>query len=68
MIEAVRNLHGLGVPLEDALAAATSTPARVLGDPELGRLCVGAPADIVVLNDRIEIERVFVAGEVRVAV
>jgi N-acetylglucosamine-6-phosphate deacetylase len=68
MIEAVRNLHGLGVPIEDALAAATSTPARVLGDPELGRLCVGAPADIVVLNDRIEIERVFVAGEVRVAV
>jgi N-acetylglucosamine-6-phosphate deacetylase len=40
----------------------------VLGNPELGRLRVGAPADIVVLNDRIEIERVFVAGEVRVAV
>ena len=68
MIEAVRNLHALGVSIEDALAAATSTPARVLGDPELGRLRVGAPADVVVLNDRIEIERVFVAGEVRVAV
>jgi N-acetylglucosamine-6-phosphate deacetylase len=68
MIEAVRNLHELGVPIEDALAAATSTPALVLGDPELGRLDVGAPADIVVLNDSIEIERVFVAGEVRVAV
>jgi len=68
MIEAVRNLHELGVPIEDALEAATATPARVLGDPELGRLDVGAPADIVVLNDRIEIERVFVAGEVRVAV
>jgi N-acetylglucosamine-6-phosphate deacetylase len=68
MIEAVRNLHELGVPIEDALAAATSTPALVLGDPELGRLDIGAPADIVVLNDSIEIERVFVAGEVRVAV
>jgi N-acetylglucosamine-6-phosphate deacetylase len=68
MIEAVRNLHGLGVPLEDAVAAATSTPARVLGERELGRLDVGAPADIVVLDDRLEIERVLVAGEVRVAV
>jgi len=68
MIEAVRNLHALGVPLEDAIVAATATPARVLGDPELGRLGVGLPADIVVLDDRIEIERVLVGGEVRVAV
>jgi N-acetylglucosamine-6-phosphate deacetylase len=67
MIEAVRNLHELGVPLEDAVGAATSTPARVLGDPELGRLGVGLPADVVVLNDRLEIERVLVGGEVRVA-
>jgi N-acetylglucosamine-6-phosphate deacetylase len=68
MIEAVRNLLELGVPIEDAIEAATSTPARVLGEPELGRLDVGLPADIVVLDDRFEIERVLVAGEVRVAV
>jgi N-acetylglucosamine-6-phosphate deacetylase len=29
---------------------------------------VGFPADIVVLDDNVEIERVLVAGEVRVAV
>ena len=68
MIEAVRNLHALGVSLEDAVQAATSTPARVLGDPELGRLDVGLPADVVVLTDALEIERVLVGGEVRVAV
>ena len=68
MIEAVRNLYELGVPIEDALGAATSTPARVLGDPQLGRLDVGLPADLVVLTDAIEIERVLVGGEVRVAV
>ena len=62
MIEAVRNLHSLGVRLEDAVCAATVAPARVLGDPELGRIDVGHAADIVVLNDRIEIERVVVAG------
>jgi N-acetylglucosamine-6-phosphate deacetylase len=67
MIEAVRNLHALGVPLEDAIGAATTTPARVLGDRELGRIDVGLPADLVVLNDRLEIERVVLGGEPRVA-
>jgi N-acetylglucosamine-6-phosphate deacetylase len=67
MVEAVRNLHGLGVPFEDAVAAATSVPARVLGDATLGRVDIGLPADLVVLNDRVEIERVLVGGEVRVA-
>lgn len=67
MIEAVRNLHALGVPLEDALVAASSTPARVLGDPSLGRIGIGLPADLVVLDDRLEIERVLVGGEVRLA-
>ena len=52
MDEAVRNLHALGVPFEEAVAAATSTPARVLGEPELGRIDVGLPADLVVLERR----------------
>ena len=68
MVEAVRNLHALGAPLEEAVAAATSTPARVLGEPDLGRLAVGLPADLVVLDDSLEIERVLVAGTVHVAV
>jgi N-acetylglucosamine-6-phosphate deacetylase len=68
MIEAVRNLHALGVPLADAVEAATAVPARILGQPEIGRLDVGLPADIVILDDRVEIERVLVAGSVHVAV
>ena len=68
MIEAVRNLHALGVPLADAVEAATSVPARVLGARELGRLDVGLPADVVVLDDNLEIARVLVAGNVLVTV
>ena len=34
MIEAVRNLHALGVPLAEALAAASSVPARIIGLPD----------------------------------
>ena len=66
MIEAVRNLHALGVPLADAVEAATAVPARILGLTEIGRLDVGLPADIVILDDRVEIIRVLVAGKVHV--
>ena len=68
MIEAVQNLHALGVPLEHAVSAATEVPARVLGLEEAGRLDVGLPADVVVLDDEVEIARVLVAGDVHVAV
>ncbi len=63
MIEAVRNLVALGAPVEGALAAATEVPARISGRPELGRLEPGSAADVVVLDDRLEIVRVLAAGE-----
>jgi N-acetylglucosamine-6-phosphate deacetylase len=66
MIEGVRNLHALGVPFADALAAASTVPARVIGLPTLGRLDVEFPADVVVLDDNLEIDRVYVGGEARV--
>jgi len=66
MIQAVRNLHALGASLEDALSAASAVPARALGLPDVGRLVVGLPADVVVLDDNLEIESVFVGGEAHV--
>jgi N-acetylglucosamine-6-phosphate deacetylase len=66
MIDAVRNLADLGIPLADAIGAATTVPAHVLGRPELGRLEIGAEADLLVLDDNLEIERVCVGGEARV--
>jgi N-acetylglucosamine-6-phosphate deacetylase len=66
MIDAVRSLHGLGAPRADANGAATEVPARVLRQPSIGRLAVGLPADVVVLSDELEIERVLVDGRDRV--
>ena len=67
MIDAVRNLHALGIAVEEALAAASAVPARIAGRPDLGRLAPGAPADVVVLDDNLEIARVLVQGGERVA-
>jgi len=67
MLNAIRNLVALGAPLPQAVEAATEVPARVLKLPTVGRLGAGMPADIVVLTDEIEIERVLVGGSDRVA-
>ena len=67
MLQAVRNLHALGVPLVDAVAAATSVPARAARRPDVGVLRPDGPADVVVLDDRLEITNVLVAGQDPVA-
>jgi N-acetylglucosamine-6-phosphate deacetylase len=66
MIDAVRNLHALGISFEDAVGAATIVPARIVGRPDLGILEPGCAADVVVLDDRLEIVNVVCAGEARV--
>ena len=66
MIQAVRNLHALGASFEQAILAATDVPALILRDPTVGRLAIGRSADVVVLSDELEIERVLVAGRERV--
>ena len=66
MLEAVRNLHALGAPLPAAVAAASAVPARVAGCA-LGRLEPGAAADVLVLDDRLELRSVFVGGKELVA-
>ena len=66
MVEAVRNLVAIGAPLEQALEAASTVPARILGLPQLGRLAPGGPADVVVLDDSLEVVRTLVGEEARV--
>ncbi len=62
LIGAVRRLHELGATLEEAVGAATDVPARLLGLDTVGRLTPGLPADVVVLGDALEVERVLVGG------
>jgi N-acetylglucosamine-6-phosphate deacetylase len=62
MIDAVRNLHALGVPFEQAVGAATEVPARFLARGDVGFLEPGALADVVVLDDRLEILAVLCSG------
>lgn len=62
MDAAVRNLAALGAGETEALLAATRAPARLLARPGLGVLAPGAPADVVVLDDRLEVRATLVDG------
>jgi N-acetylglucosamine-6-phosphate deacetylase len=62
MVDAVRNLHALGTPLDAALRAATAAPAAMARRPDLGRLEPGARADLVVLDDALELDQILLAG------
>jgi N-acetylglucosamine-6-phosphate deacetylase len=59
---AVRRLvHECGLPLDQVLAAVTSTPARLLGDPARGRIEPGRRADLVALTPDLHVEEVWIA-------
>jgi N-acetylglucosamine-6-phosphate deacetylase len=62
MDEAVRNFVALGATPEEAITAATTTPARLLRRPELGSLDPGTPADVVVLDADLGVIHTLVAG------
>jgi cytosine deaminase len=49
--EAVRILH-LDHPLDDAARVVTTSPADIVGRPDMGRIAVGRPADLVLFSAR----------------
>lgn len=61
---AVRNVVGLGVPLERAVEMATTVPADLLGLANRGRLAPGARADLVALDPTtLTVRAVWLEGE-----
>ena len=66
MASAVRNAVRLAkVPLEDALRAASLTPAQFLGVAnERGAIVPGARADLVALTDKLTVAATWIDGEI----
>jgi N-acetylglucosamine-6-phosphate deacetylase len=66
MASAVRNTVRLAkVPLEDALRAASLTPAQFLGvENERGAIVPGARADLVALTDTLAVAATWIDGEI----
>jgi N-acetylglucosamine-6-phosphate deacetylase len=65
LTSAVKNAVTLvGIPLDDALRAASLVPARFLGiEPDRGTLNAGTRADIVALTAKLDVYTTWIAGQ-----
>lgn len=52
-----------GLQLGDALRCASTVPARLLGESEIGVIRTGAEADLVALDDTLNVTAVWVRGK-----
>lgn len=59
---AFRTLVRLGTSLVDAAAMCATTPAEQVGRPDLGRMTVGATADLTVLDASLRVQMTILAG------
>ncbi len=62
----VRTMRALAeIPLHEAVAMATITPARLLGiDAAKGSIAVGKDADLLLFDENVEISLVMIRGEI----
>ena len=62
MLDALRNVVKFGLPLEDAAYAASTAPALAVGLSDVGSIEVGKCADMVLLDQDLNLRAVFVDG------
>jgi N-acetylglucosamine-6-phosphate deacetylase len=62
MAEALQAVVEAGASFDQAVAAATSRPAALLGRDDVGRLLPGARADVVVLDDSLAVTTTLLSG------
>jgi N-acetylglucosamine-6-phosphate deacetylase len=63
MLDAFRNLVGLGLTLEQAVEMTSARQAEYLDLPDLGRIETGARACLIKLDDDFKLQGVWVDGE-----
>lgn len=60
LFQGVRRIHESGIPLEQAIAAATLNPARRYGlENELGAIAEGLHADVLLCGSDLTLEKVY---------
>jgi len=64
LIQGVRVAVSLGIPLAEAVMAASAHSAQAIGmQGKIGSLIPGAYADMVLLDSKLEVQRVYINGK-----
>jgi N-acetylglucosamine-6-phosphate deacetylase len=64
MDQAVRNgVEAVGLDLVEAVRASATSPARIMGAVDRGALAPGRRADVVVLDDELQVHQTWVGGQ-----
>ena len=56
------NLIRFGIPVEEAILAATKVPADIIGNKDIGAIEAGRFADFVVCDENLKLKEVYVGG------
>ena len=65
LLGGVKNLYGLGIPLEEISRMASLNPAKTLGIADrTGSLAKGKQADIVILDKSLDVVMTIVGGNI----
>ncbi|MBR4890964.1 MAG: N-acetylglucosamine-6-phosphate deacetylase [Clostridia bacterium] len=65
LIDGIRNLVSIDIPLEDAVKMATKNPAETVGIyDKVGSITPGKQADILILNKDLSINKIILRGKV----
>ena len=63
LMEGLRRAVSFGIPLEAAVYAATEAPARSIRmESEIGVLALGRKADLVLMDEKLNVKAVFIDG------
>lgn len=63
LLDGVKKAVEFGVPLADAAYAASTLPAKEIGLTDVGSIEIGKCADLIVLNEKLELQAVFINGK-----
>lgn len=68
MNEALRLTEANGISMEDAVHMASTTPARILGLSHKGKIEVGYDADLVLMDERYQVQWTMIEGKLFVSI
>ncbi len=64
LMDMVKSAISFGIPEETAIYCATKTPALSVGNTEIGEIAIGKRADLLLVDDALNIKQVIKAGKI----